>query len=67
MCVCVCVAAIERAMAYLDTGELPWDMDIFNQVHTVVMCTRSLVFSLELPGGSSLTLSGSRRSFVIIV
>ena len=25
-------AAIERAMAYLDTGELPWDMDIFNQV-----------------------------------
>ena len=26
-------AAIERAMAYLDTRELPWDMDIFNQVH----------------------------------
>jgi hypothetical protein len=24
-------AAIERAMAYLDTGELPWDMDLFDK------------------------------------
>lgn len=23
--------AIERAMAYIDTGELPWDMDLFDQ------------------------------------
>ena len=26
--VCVVIAAIERAMAYIDTGELPWDMDL---------------------------------------
>lgn len=26
----VIIAAIERAMAYLDTGELPWDMDLFD-------------------------------------
>ena len=32
-CVCVCdvLAAIERAMAYIDTGELPWDMDLFDR------------------------------------
>ncbi len=27
--VVVVVLAIERAMAYLDTNELPWDMDLF--------------------------------------
>ena len=26
---CVCYLAIEKAMAYLDTGELPWDMELF--------------------------------------
>jgi Ras-related protein Rab-1A len=26
----MCKPAIERAMAYLDTGELPWDMDLFD-------------------------------------
>ena len=30
MCACV-LAAIERAMAYIDTGELPWDMDLFDR------------------------------------
>lgn len=29
MCVCVLSVAIEKAMAYLDTGELPWDMELF--------------------------------------
>ena len=28
--VCSC-AAIEQALAYLDTGELPWDMDLFDK------------------------------------
>lgn len=28
---CVCLTAIERAMAYIDTGELPWDMDLFDR------------------------------------
>lgn len=28
---CLFHAAIERAMAYIDTGELPWDMDLFDQ------------------------------------
>ena len=29
-------AAIERAMAYLDTGELPWDMDLFDKSNNIV-------------------------------
>ena len=28
--------AIERAMAYMDTGELPWDMDLFDKGSTIV-------------------------------
>lgn len=28
--VCVWSVAIERAMAYIDTGELPWDMNLFD-------------------------------------
>ena len=36
------ISAIERAMAYLDTGELPWGMDLFDgqtekRVHFVHM------------------------------
>ncbi len=27
--------AIERAMAYIDTGELPWDMDLLDQTSEV--------------------------------
>ena len=29
MQMCVFSIAIEKAMAYLDTGELPWDMELF--------------------------------------
>ncbi len=31
MIVLALFAAIERATAYLDTGELPWDMDLFDK------------------------------------
>ena len=29
------VLAIERAMAYVDTGELPWDMQLFDNTREV--------------------------------
>ena len=42
---CCCYnAAIERAMAYLDTGELPWGMDLFDdQAEKQVECQLSHV------------------------
>ncbi len=47
MALCVCVAAIERATAYLDTGELPWDMDLFDK-NTEVSCSHITVKSVSV-------------------
>ena len=33
---CSVFIAIERAMAYMDTRELPWDMDLFDKGSTMV-------------------------------
>ena len=42
--------AIERAMAYMDTGELPWNMDLFD--------TKKEVGHHSVKGGNRLLVCG---------